>query len=226
MATRRPHGAASSFASVAELYERARPEYAAAAVAYVVESLDLGPGRVVLDLGAGTGKLSRQLAASGARVIALEPLAEMRALVPEGIDALAGSAEAVPLDDGSVDAVTAAQAFHWFDETAALAEIRRVTRPGGLLALVSNRRDAADPATRAFDELLARVRGHPPLEPPPTGEAFPHVHLVDSFGELAATESSIATLDDVARSAALAEFAALGGGELRYLTYVSIVVPR
>jgi ubiquinone/menaquinone biosynthesis C-methylase UbiE len=220
--TRGPHPAAPSFARAAEAYERARPGYAPAAVAYLVQQLELRPGRVVLDLGAGTGKLARQLLASGAHVIAVEPLAEMRALVPEGIEALDGRAEAIPLQDASVDAVTVAQAFHWFDEDAARAEIRRVLRPGGALALVSNRRDGSDPLTRAFDETLERHRAHGPLEPPPAGRAFAHVHHVDSLAELAASESSIAVLEGAARAAARADFAALGGGALHYLTYVQV----
>jgi len=215
--SRGPHPAAPSFARRADAYERARPGYAPAAVAYLVEQLDLRPGRVVLDLGAGTGKLARQLVPSGARMLAVEPLAELRALVPPGIEVLDGRAEAIPVEDDAVDAVTVAQAFHWFDEERALAEIRRVLRPGGLLALVSNRREPGP-----FDELLARHRAHAPLEPPPAGAAFPHVHHVDSFAELASTESSIATLPDEARAAALADFAALRGGELRYVTYVEL----
>ena len=145
---------------------------------------------------------------SGARVVAVEPLAELRSLIPVGIEALDGTAEAIPLPDDFADAVTVAQAFHWFDAEAALREIERVLRPGGLLALVSNRRDPSP-----FDEVLARHRAHPPLEPPPEGEAFPHVHRA-TFAELASTESSIATLEGDAYDAAIAEFAALGSGEL------------
>jgi len=218
----RHHRAASSFAQTADLYERARPGYPPAAVAYLVERLGLRPGRTVLDLGAGTGKLARLLAESGAHLVAVEPLAEMGALVPPGIETLAGTAEKIPLPDAAVDAVTVAQAFHWFDEETAGAEIRRVLRPGGLLAVLSNRRNDSDPTTRAFGEILARHRAHPSLEPPPSGEQFAHIHSVASFADLAATESSIASLDDGERRAALAEFAALGGGDLHYTTYVSI----
>jgi ubiquinone/menaquinone biosynthesis C-methylase UbiE len=213
---RRRVAASSSFARSAAAYERARPGYAPAAVAFLVERLGLGIGRVVVDLAAGTGKLARQLVPSGAHVVAVEPLAEMRSLIPAGIEALGATAEAIPLPDASADAVTVAQAFHWFDAEAALGEIERVLRPDGLLALVSNRREPG-----AFDEVLARHRAHPPLETPPVGKAFPHVHRAD-FAELASTESSIATLEDDAYDAAIAEFAALGSGEIRYVTYVQI----
>ena len=208
---------AASFARSADAYERARPGYAPEAVAALVERLDLGPGSVVVDLAAGTGKLARQLVPSGARIIAVEPLAEMRSLVPAGIEVLDGTAEAIPLPTASADAVTVAQAFHWFDAEAARREIERVLRPGGLLALVSNRREPS-----AFDDVLARHRTHPPLEPPPVGDAFPHVHRAN-LAELAATESSIATLKGHAYDTAIAEFAALGTQELRYVTYLQIV---
>jgi ubiquinone/menaquinone biosynthesis C-methylase UbiE len=134
---------------------------------------------------------------------------------------LDGRAEAIPLPDDAVDAVTVAQAFHWFDEEAALREVDRVLRPGGQLAIVMNVREP-----HAFDEVLDRHRAHRRLESPPAGEAFPHVHHVRSFAELASTESSIITLPDDARATALAEFERLGGGELRYVTYVSVSATR
>ena len=128
--------AAVGFARGADAYERGRPEYPADAL----EPLRLSPDLTVLDLAAGTGKLTRPLAASGARVIAVEPVAEMRAALPSSVETLDGTAESIPLGDGSVDLVTVGQAFHWFDGDAALAEIHRVLRPGGRLALVWNRR--------------------------------------------------------------------------------------
>jgi SAM-dependent methyltransferase len=131
---------ALSFAAVADAYERARPGYPEEAVRWLAGE----PPRDVVDLGAGTGKLTRLLVALGHRVTAVEPLPEMIAHLREavpGVPAVAGAAEAIPLSDGSADVVTVAQAFHWFDHGPALREIARVLRPGGVLALVWNTRD-------------------------------------------------------------------------------------
>jgi SAM-dependent methyltransferase len=146
--------AARGFAESAEAYELGRPDYPRAAL----EPLELSPGLAVLDLAAGTGKLTRRLADSGATVTAVEPIAEMRAALPDSVRALEGTAEAIPLADGSVDLVTVAQAFHWFDGDGALAEIYRVLRPGGRLALVWNRRVEHSPLNAAIDELVEPYR--------------------------------------------------------------------
>jgi ubiquinone/menaquinone biosynthesis C-methylase UbiE len=147
-----------SFDSVAETYERARPGYSDEALAWVAQRLPL---KRVLDLGAGTGKLTRQLVALGADVVAVEPGDAMRAVlervVPEA-ETLAGSAESIPLPDASVDVVTVAQAFHWFRPDEALAEIHRVLRPGGGCALIWNERDDDDPLVHALNEILHRLR--------------------------------------------------------------------
>jgi SAM-dependent methyltransferase len=135
--------AATGFARSVEAYERARPEYPQEAIAWVAGEFDLTttrPPRTVVDLAAGTGKLSRPLAALGCEVIAVEPVAEMRAAIGPGIRAIDGTAEHMPLPDESADVVTVGQAFHWFDGRRALAEIERVLRPGGALALLWNRR--------------------------------------------------------------------------------------
>lgn len=150
--------AAAGFSRAAELYERARPSYPADAVAWLAERLELGPGRTVVDVGAGTGKLTRLLPATGARVIAVEPIAEMRALIFE-TEALDGTAEALPLPDSSADAIVAAQAFHWFDHARALPELHRVLVPEGALGLIWNSRDLADTLQAELEELLAPRRG-------------------------------------------------------------------
>lgn len=126
-----------SFDGVAEEYEQTRPTYPPA----LLDVLPLDADAVVLDLGAGTGKLTRVLAERYGEVTAVEPLANMRAMlerVVPGVTALPGSAERIPLDDGSVDGVFVAQAFHWFDKPVALPEIARVLRPGGVFAIVWN----------------------------------------------------------------------------------------
>ncbi|TMM16368.1 MAG: endonuclease III, partial [Actinobacteria bacterium] len=149
------------FGLAADAYERGRPDYPADALAFLVERLDLRPGRTVADLAAGTGKLTRLLAPTGADVIAVEPIAEMRAKI-EGARVLDGAAEAIPLADASVDAVTVAQAFHWFRAGEALVEIHRVLRPGGGLALVWNVRDERDPIHAAVSEILAPLERDTP----------------------------------------------------------------
>ncbi len=152
--------AAVGFARSADAYERGRPEYPAEAIGFLVGLLPAQP--VVLDLAAGTGKLTRPLLDAGLRVVAVEPVAEMRAALPAGAEALEGTAEAIPLGAGSVDAVTVGQAFHWFDGDAALAEIARVLRPDGLLALLWNRRVADDPVNQAIEDLVGPYRAATP----------------------------------------------------------------
>ena len=149
--------AAAGFSRVAELYERARPTYPAEAVAWLAERTGMGPGKVVVDVGAGTGKLTRLLPPTGARVIAVEPLPEMRALI-EGVEAVDGTAEELPFPDGFAAAIVAAQAFHWFDHERALPELHRVLEPGGRLGLIWNSRDLADPLQRELGELLEPYR--------------------------------------------------------------------
>jgi SAM-dependent methyltransferase len=146
--------AEKGFALAAGEYERGRPDYPAGAVEHLVRRLGLRPGRTVVDLAAGTGKLTRPLLAVGCEVIAVEPVAEMRAALPEGVRALDGTAESIPLPAAAADAVTVGQAFHWFDGDAALVEIHRVLRPGGALALVWNRRVDEDPVNQAIQALL------------------------------------------------------------------------
>jgi SAM-dependent methyltransferase len=132
------------FGRAAVDYERGRPGYPPEAVAFLARELGLRAGRTVLDVGAGTGKLTRLLAPTGARVLALEPVAAMReqlvAAVPPA-ELVGGTAEAVDLPEASVDAVTSATAFHWFETGPALREFRRVLTPEGRLALLWNARD-------------------------------------------------------------------------------------
>jgi SAM-dependent methyltransferase len=137
-------GPYTAFAEVAGAYERGRPGYPEEAVRWLAGD----EPRDVVDLGAGTGKLTRALVELGHRVTAIEPLPEMLELIPAaapGAFAILGNAEILPLPDAHADVVTCAQSFHWFDHPVALPEIARVLRPGGRLALVWNTRDEIDP---------------------------------------------------------------------------------
>lgn len=151
------HPDARSFERVADVYERARPEYPADAIAWITDELDLRPGRTVLDLGAGTGKLTRALVQSGARVVAVEPgeqmLSQLRRVVP-GAEALHGAAEDIPLPDASVDAATMGQSFHWFRHDEALPELHRVLRADGAIALAWNWRDQDSDVQQRVNDLI------------------------------------------------------------------------
>jgi ubiquinone/menaquinone biosynthesis C-methylase UbiE len=176
------HPQSRSFERVADVYERARPEYPAEAVAWIVEELDLRAGRTVLDLGAGTGKLTRALVPTGAHVIAVEPgeqvLAELRRVLPD-VETRLGPAEAIPLADDSVDAVTIGQAFHWFRHDEAVPELHRVLRPAGAVALIWNSRDQERPLQREISEL---IKPFVPEGRPPVGHSARALEQSELFG--------------------------------------------
>jgi ubiquinone/menaquinone biosynthesis C-methylase UbiE len=176
------HPQSRSFERVADVYERARPEYPAEAVAWIVEELDLSAGRTVLDLGAGTGKLTRALVPTGAHVIAVEPgeqmLAELRRVLPD-VETRLGPAEAIPLADDSVDAVTIGQAFHWFRHDEAVPELHRVLRPAGAVALIWNSRDQERPLQREISEL---IKPFVPEGRPPVGHSARALEQSELFG--------------------------------------------
>jgi ubiquinone/menaquinone biosynthesis C-methylase UbiE len=161
------HPSARGFAHAADAYERARPNYPAEAVDRLCEALRIGPASTVADLAAGTGKLTRLLVPRAGLVVAIEPIAEMAAklckIVPAA-DVREGTAEEMPLPAASVDAVTVAQAFHWFDAERAMAEIHRVLRPHGHLGLMWNHWDMSDPLQAALDDLVKRHRYETPNE--------------------------------------------------------------
>lgn len=185
MAVMEIHGAATAFEGVADRYERGRPDYPTDAVRFLVAALALGPGTTVVDLAAGTGKLTRLLLPARARVLAVEPVAAMRrvlaATVPDA-EVLDGTAEHMPLADATADACTVGQAFHWFRGEEALAEIHRVLRPGGRLGLIWNRRDLSDPLQARLDRVIDRYRGDTPT--PATG-AWRHAFAASSaFGAM------------------------------------------
>ena len=224
------HSRARSFDAAAEAYERARPGWPPEAVEIAARRLGLERGAAVLDLAAGTGKLTRRLAGRFGSVTAVEPLDGMRAVLEEAIPfvrVLAGTAEAIPLPDASVDAVFVAEAFHWFDPGRAVAELARVLRPGGGVAVLFNRLDRAgqqEPWRLEADTVLGRHR-LPPDDVDPDDEtvwrtalatlgevhddAVENVHRLDAAGLLAlfSAFSGIAGLPPERREAALADLA-------------------
>jgi SAM-dependent methyltransferase len=218
--------AAEGFSRSAEAYRRGRPGYPAEALQLFISRLPAGAR--VLDLAAGTGALTRPLLEAGLEVVAVEPVAEMRAALPTAVRALEGTAEAIPLGSGEVDAVAVGQAFHWFDGDAALGEIHRVLRPGGLLALFWNRRVEDDPVNRAIDELVDPHRGAVPthrwdawraaferssLFVPLAEHDLPNEQRLDADGMEArvGSISFIAALDDAERKRVLERARAIAG---------------
>jgi SAM-dependent methyltransferase len=220
---------ARSFADVAEAYERGRPGWPGEALAFLVRELGLRPHASVLDLGACTGKLTRHLTERFERVFALEPLDSLRhwlrATAPQA-EGLTGTAEQIPLPDGSVDAVFVGEAFHWFDGARALAEIERILRPPGGLALLWNVPQGTEPPLPSeVPELLDRLwlEMKPPhtrygsfewkraFERGPFSElrekSFSHEVELDRDGLLAnaASQSFVAVLPEEERAAVLAE---------------------
>lgn len=153
------------FGAEAETYERSRPTYPPDAVAWLAEHLGIGPGAIVVDLAAGTGKLTRLLVPAGSSLVAVEPVGGMRETlrsVVAGVPVVAGAAEALPFAPRSLDAVTVAQAFHWFEAEAAFTELHTVVRPGGRVGLVWNARDrSVDWVDRAWS-IMDRVEKRAP----------------------------------------------------------------
>ena len=208
--------AAVGFGSEARAYERARPTYPASSVAWLVDALALGPGARVADVAAGTGKLTRLLVASGATVFAVEPVGGMReqlvASVP-AVPALGAIAEALPFRDGSLDAITVAQAIHWFDRVPALAELHRVLRPDGRLGVIGNHRDRSVQWVNTVWSLVDDIereapwRGHHDVQhdvlldqgwfTPPVTAAFPNAQELT-------TEQIVDRMRSISHVAALA----------------------
>lgn len=206
-------------------YERARPVLPTDAVDYVVATLRLGPDRRVADLGAGTGKLTQLLVPTGAEVIAFEPVDEMRRALSvslPGVATIAAVAEALPVRAGALDAVVAAQAFHWFDGPRALDAIQRALHPRGRLALAWNVRDDRVAWVRRLTEVMEPHRGDTPGHAslawrtafddvagftPLEHAEFAHHHElgVEGVVDRVASVSFIARLPDDERSAVLEE---------------------
>jgi SAM-dependent methyltransferase len=225
---------AYSFGPAAGTYERGRPPYPAAAVRWLVPA----GARTVLDVGAGTGKLTRDLVRHGIEVTAVDPsggmLAELRRVLPQ-VPALAGTAEHIPLPDSSVDAVLVAQAWHWVDPGRAVPEVARVLSPGGRLGLIWNLRDEREDWVRQLGQILdsgeqrRKTEIGPPFGPVETRD-FGWTHRIgpDQLLDLVASRSYVILLPPDQRAALLtqvrqliATHPALAGRTLFDLQYVT-----
>lgn len=180
---------ASSFGAQAAAYAEHRPDYPEAAIRWALERC--GDRIVVLDIGAGTGKLTGGLLAIGAEVIAVEPDDAMRAELIRSypaVTALTGAAESIPLPDGSVDAVVAGQAMHWFDQARALPEIARVLREDGVFAALWNIDDRRVPWVAGLEQV-ATAGSSFASPPPPPSAALPDMRPTHPrFSEFDQTE--------------------------------------
>jgi SAM-dependent methyltransferase len=242
--------AAAGFGAAADVYERARPSYPAEAVEWALARCGVGPASTIVDVGAGTGKLTRLLVPSGAHVVAVEPVGEMRAKLAAttpAAEVIDGTAEEIPLADGSADAVTVAQALHWFDLDRALPELHRVLAESGHLVLFWNMRDLEDPIQRGVEDLLRPKRGFvigqqegrwraPLAESPLFGDAevaefrYEQRFTTDDLCDRVSSTSFVAAMPPVERDALLVEIRALTHGveepfPFPYVTEVH-VIPR
>jgi SAM-dependent methyltransferase len=200
-------GVAEIFSAKVADYAQSRPDYPAALFAQLQATVQLEPGALVADLGAGTGLLTRGLLERGYHVVAVEPSGAMRAAADHFLASFpsyrstCGTAETIPLADASIDLITAAQAFHWFDIERARAECLRVLKPSGMVALIWNDRVLSDPLHCALDEVFAHYGGAkrgallaheerhnvPPFfgATTPVEYHWPHAHRLSEAGLLA-----------------------------------------
>lgn len=212
-----------------DAYVRGRPDFPPAALDWLHGDLGLGPGKLVVEMGAGTGKFTRLLTRSGATINAVEPVAAMLSRLKQdlpGVTALQGTAQHIPLPDSCADAVICAQSFHWFASAQTLAEIHRVLKPGGVLGLIWNVRDQSVDWVARLTRIIEPYEGDAPRYDrgewrrvfPAKGfgplheRTIPHVHLgppEQVIVERVASVSFIAALDDAARDRILDQVRAL-----------------
>jgi len=214
------------FGETVDAYRRSRPTYPPASVVWLAAALRIGPGATVVDVGAGTGKLTALLEPRGPTLLAVEPLESMRQAMADelpGVAVVEGLAEALPLADASVDAVVVGQAFHWFDLSRALPEFHRVLRPGGSLGVIWNELDTSRDWVADLDAIIAVPRtGTPHPSAARTADLggwfdrrrlhkFAHSHLHDraSLLDRVGSMSFIAVLPEPKRDSVLASVAAL-----------------
>jgi SAM-dependent methyltransferase len=218
---------ARSFDRAALEYERARP-------GWPEEALELVPvptTATVLDLGAGTGKLTRVLTRRYARVIAVEPLDGLREIlaytVPDA-EALEGRAEAIPLEDAAVDAVFAGQAFHWFANDEAVAEIARVLRPDGVLALLWNEALAPSPLPAPYRARLDELRESVSFVSPEEGREVLARGGFEKLQTASVEHEQVSTREDVLAFAASVSWIAHRPGEERsqILAELAAILPE
>lgn len=228
--------AAKGFARGARDYELGRPSYPREAVDLVVAEHRIGPGSVVVDVGAGTGKFTRLLVPSGAELLAVEPVPEMRAVFEEvvpGVPVVDGTGESIPVDPASVDVVVAAQTFHWVQPHEGATEVHRVLRPGGGVAMLWNSRDTAFGFARRIKELMDRVAGGAPRYASDRDDAWKtafsghggftewrtaefrldHPTTLEATLARVSSTSYVSALDDAAREAVLDEVRAIVAAE-------------
>jgi SAM-dependent methyltransferase len=218
--------AAMGFRRAFDAYERGRPAYPLEAVVWLVEALRIGPETTVVDVGAGTGKLTSQLVPTGATIVAIEPIDTMRAVLAANLPTVTahpGTAEALPLQTASADAIVAAQALHWFNIPAAAAEFSRVLRPSGRLGVIWNERDTSVDWANELDSIVEPYQREGPHRRsqrevelgdqfgPLQHADFSHVQVVDldTLRDRVASMSYIAVLPDEERMRVLDRVAAL-----------------
>jgi SAM-dependent methyltransferase len=221
--------AAAGYGQAAQVYARGRPGFPPQALDWLMDDLQLGPQKVAVELGAGTGKFTRLLTQTGAEVVAVEPVAAMLAVLAAdqpAVRTLRASAEDLPFAAASVDAVICAQSFHWFATPAAMSEIQRVLKPGGMLGLIWNVRDRSVGWVETLTHIMNRYEGDAPryddgewrkVFPAPgfgpmREKSVPHAHTGDAkrvIVDRVASVSFIAALPEVTRRTVLDEVRAL-----------------